>query len=72
MTEAEAYGRNLWPEDGLVGGKPSFVLPLSGCTRTDWVVVRCSNCDMRGVSVFEAMQLKCMLCEIGNQLVWEI
>ena len=52
MTEPEAYEMLGWPRAGVPMG---FVLPISGSTRTDWIVYSCSNdCGYRGLSVPEA------------------
>jgi hypothetical protein len=54
VTEAEAYDKLSWPRNGncLSGG---LVLPVSGSERDDWQVFECTNCDLTGLSVPEAI-----------------
>jgi hypothetical protein len=52
MTEAQAYEMLNWPRAGVPMG---FVLPISGSTRTDWIVYECPcAAGYRGLSVPEA------------------
>lgn len=62
MTETEAYNKLGWPHDGLVNGRPTLVLPLSGSESTNWMAIRCTECVMVGVTLPHAFTKVCFSC----------
>jgi hypothetical protein len=73
MTESEAYRELDWPVKGWDGisDQNLFVLPLCGSDRSDWMVVKCTTCTMRGVSLPEAVSLECVGCGGVNEFYSE-